>query len=31
MALLATAAAAQAQTAAERGGYLVNTIMTCNN
>jgi mono/diheme cytochrome c family protein len=31
MALLATAAAAQAQTPAERGGYLVNTIMTCNN
>src|SRR3982075_3832204 len=30
-ALLATAVAAQAQTPAERGGYLVNTIMTCNN
>src|SRR3981189_3760513 len=24
-------ATAQAQTPAERGGYLVNTIMTCNN
>ena len=32
-ALLATslATAAQAQTPVERGGYLVNTIMTCNN
>jgi mono/diheme cytochrome c family protein len=29
--LLAMAAAADAQSPAERGGYLVNTIMTCNN
>src|ERR1700738_2693380 len=26
-----SATAAQGQTPAERGGYLVNTIMTCNN
>jgi mono/diheme cytochrome c family protein len=30
-ALVATTALAQAQTPAERGGYLVNTIMTCHN
>jgi mono/diheme cytochrome c family protein len=30
-ALLVTTAAVQAQTPAERGGYLVNTIMTCHN
>jgi mono/diheme cytochrome c family protein len=29
--LIATTAAAVAETPAERGGYLVNTIMTCNN
>src|SRR5882757_1319761 len=29
--LIATTAAAFAETPAERGGYLVNTIMTCNN
>jgi mono/diheme cytochrome c family protein len=29
--LLAVAAAADAQSPAERGGYLVNTIMTCHN
>ena len=31
VALLATTVLAQAQTPVERGGYLVNTIMTCNN
>jgi len=31
VALLATTAAVQAQSPAERGGYLVNTIMTCHN
>ena len=30
-ALLATTVLAQAQTSVERGAYLVNTIMTCNN
>ena len=29
--LIAATAAAQAETPVERGGYLVNTIMTCNN
>jgi mono/diheme cytochrome c family protein len=31
VALLTTTAAAFAETPVERGGYLVNTIMTCNN